>query len=135
MSWFKSLFTIDEDEQDEEKKEVYKQPTRLAYGANPQKWNDVGIYGSPEERSGRYGGYPEISLVLEKKQEEIQKQLQREEKARVEQLNKQGRQSRETPKNDYFKKGGKTKKRRTTNRKSKKNKKLVSKKTTRNKKK
>jgi hypothetical protein len=137
MSLFTKLFTIEEDEDKKDEYNPEPLPSKLAYGANPHKWNERGIYSSPEERSGRYGGYPEISSVLEKKQEEMRKRIQEEEKARIEKLNTQGKQFREKPITDYFRKGGKTKKRKSkiTRRKSKKNKKVVSQKSRRNKKK
>ena len=128
-----SLFTVEEEDK-ERAEDKEKLPGPIAYSANPQKWNERGIYSVAEKNSGPEGGYPEISSALINKQQQI-KELEQE---RIDKFNadEQNYKSRVTPQTKYF--GGKTKKRRKPKAKSKaksKNKKVASRKTAHNKKK
>ena len=131
-----SLFTVEEEDK-ERAEDKEKLPGPIAYSANPQKWNERGIYSIPAKSSGPEGGYPEISSALINKQQQI-KELEQE---RIDKFNadEQNYKSRVTPQTKYF--GGKTKKRRkpkSTVGKPKtksKNKKVASRKTAHNKKK
>ena len=102
-----SLFTVEEEDK-ERAEDKEKLPGPIAYSANPQKWNERGIYSIPAKSSGPEGGYPEISSALINKQQQI-KDLEQE---RIDKFNadEQNYKSRVTPQTKYF--GGKTKKRR-----------------------
>ena len=102
-----SLFTVEEEDK-ERAEDKEKLPGPIAYSANPQKWNERGIYSIPAKSSGPEGGYPEISSALINKQQQI-KELEQE---RIDKFNadEQNYKSRVTPQTKYF--GGKTKKRR-----------------------
>ena len=102
-----SLFTVEEEDK-ERAEDKEKLPGPIAYSANPQKWNERGIYSIHAKSSGPEGGYPEISSALINKQQQI-KELEQE---RIDKFNadEQNYKSRVTPQTKYF--GGKTKKRR-----------------------
>ena len=135
-----SLFTVEEEDK-ERAEDKEKLPGPIAYSANPQKWNERGIYSIPAKSSGPEGGYPEISSALINKQQQI-KELEQE---RIDKFNadEQNYKSRVTPQTKYF--GGKTKKRRkpkatvgkpkAKSKAKSKNKKVASRKTAHNKKK
>ena len=115
-------------ESDDDTKEVYNQkmPGSIEYSANPQKWNREGVHGIVNPNSGPFGGYPDISKMLLRKQRTMKRRRVVNKLARNLKLNnsRANIESRSYPIKEYFPKpklgGGQTRKLRRSSKKNKK---------------